>query len=224
MTNLGLSRHALAIGAATALLAGCGGSQPPIGAPGATPQTQVQPTPMSSSNTVLTTGGLPHHRTFKYTGTEQTFKVPSGVTQITVVARGAAGGARGGEYAPRADGGRVYAVIPVIPGETLYVVVGGRGRRNTGGYNGGGKPGKDYYHHGCGGGGASDVRKGGDALGDRVLVAGGAGAEGDPLLDVSYPPVGGAGGGLTGGSGGGYNRGGSGGGGGGGTQSQGGAG
>ena len=43
MKSLGLSRYALTIGAAGALLAGCGGSQPPIGAPGATPQSRAVP-------------------------------------------------------------------------------------------------------------------------------------------------------------------------------------
>jgi hypothetical protein len=38
MKSLGLSHYALTIGAASALLAGCGGSQQPIGAPGAIPQ------------------------------------------------------------------------------------------------------------------------------------------------------------------------------------------
>ena len=38
MKSLGLGRYALTLGAAAALLAGCGGSQPPIGAPGAMPQ------------------------------------------------------------------------------------------------------------------------------------------------------------------------------------------
>jgi len=38
MNSLGFSRHASAIGATTALLAGCGASQPPIGAPGAMSQ------------------------------------------------------------------------------------------------------------------------------------------------------------------------------------------
>ena len=38
MKSLGLSRHTLTIGAAAALLAGCGGSQPPIAEPGAMPQ------------------------------------------------------------------------------------------------------------------------------------------------------------------------------------------
>jgi DNA-binding beta-propeller fold protein YncE len=38
MKYSGLNRYALTIGAASALLAGCGGSQPPISAPGAVPQ------------------------------------------------------------------------------------------------------------------------------------------------------------------------------------------
>jgi hypothetical protein len=37
MKSLGLNRYALTIGAAAAMLVGCGGSQPPIGAPGAKP-------------------------------------------------------------------------------------------------------------------------------------------------------------------------------------------
>src|ERR1700729_3013592 len=41
MKRLGIGRYALAIGAAAALLAGCGGSQPPIGAPGAMQQTST---------------------------------------------------------------------------------------------------------------------------------------------------------------------------------------
>ena len=41
MKSLGLSCNALAIGAAAALLAGCGGSQPPIGVSGAMPQSST---------------------------------------------------------------------------------------------------------------------------------------------------------------------------------------
>lgn len=41
MKTLELSRYALAIGAASALLAGCGGPQPPIGASGAMPQSRA---------------------------------------------------------------------------------------------------------------------------------------------------------------------------------------
>jgi hypothetical protein len=41
MKNLGLGRYALCSCVAAALLAGCGGSQPPIGASGAMPQTSA---------------------------------------------------------------------------------------------------------------------------------------------------------------------------------------
>ena len=41
MKSLGLSRYALTMGTATALLAGCGGAQPPIGAPGALQQSRA---------------------------------------------------------------------------------------------------------------------------------------------------------------------------------------
>ena len=72
-----LARYALSIGTAGAMLAGCGGSQPPISVRGDA------------------TGGIgrpqTHHRTFHYTGREQTFKVPTGVTHVTVVASGASG-------------------------------------------------------------------------------------------------------------------------------------
>jgi len=41
MKNFGLVNNALRVGFAASLLAGCGGSQPPIGAPGAMPQTST---------------------------------------------------------------------------------------------------------------------------------------------------------------------------------------
>ena len=103
---------------AVALLASCVGSQPPIGALTEMPQHLVSQSTEKS---------LPYHHTFKYTGTEQTFKVPAGVTSITVVARGAAG-AGVGEYGNLSGfGGRVYAVIPVSPRERLHIYVGGAG-------------------------------------------------------------------------------------------------
>jgi hypothetical protein len=42
MKSLGLTRYALVIGTAAAMLAGCGGSQPPIGAPGAMAQAPAE--------------------------------------------------------------------------------------------------------------------------------------------------------------------------------------
>ncbi len=203
MNTLGLTRYALTIGAASALLVGCGGSLPPIGA-----------SSVASNNG----DALPFHKTFQYAGKKQSFKVPSGVTKIEMVARGAAGaGESGKRYFGR--GGRVYAVIPVHPGETLYVFVGGQGS-TTGGFNGGGDPGTSpSFSYGYGGGGASDIREGGDSLSYRILVAAGGGGQGCCLYDGS---AGGKGGSDVGEAGGStyYGVGG----GGGGTQSQGGAG
>jgi hypothetical protein len=183
--------------ATAAMLASCGGSQPPIGAPGAVP--------LSGS-----AKSLPHHKTFHYTGAEQSFKVPNGVTFITVVARGAAGDGGYGSTSSQhfvyyGRGGRVYAIVPVKSGEILNVFVGGRGEgsyEGGNGFNGGGQGG-EYPHckfgvcYGFGGGGASDVRQGGDKLRDRILVAGGGGGAGTGRVDTS----GGAGGGPIGGNG-----------------------
>jgi hypothetical protein len=101
---------------AAALLAGCSGSQPPIGAPGTNGVEQA----------------LSHHLTFHYTGNEQSFKAPVGVKWITVVALGAAGGGLAGR------GGRVFAEFPVTQGEDLAAFVGGTTTSASGGYNGGG--------------------------------------------------------------------------------------
>ncbi len=50
MKTLDLSRFALSMGAAAVLLAGCGGSQPPIGAPGAIPQVSALVARTNSKN------------------------------------------------------------------------------------------------------------------------------------------------------------------------------
>jgi len=198
MKSLGFSRHALAIGAAAGLLAACGGSPLPTGAP--------------AVNAGL---HLSHQRTFLYVGEKQLFKVPPGVNWITVVARGAGGGANPRNNGGR--GGRVFASIPVTPGETLFVNVGGAGSGVNGGYNGGANGGQysadsKYFVNsgstsrrqtssdldGYGGGGASDVRRGGDPLVDRVLVVGGGGGQGGYESTGGH---GGKGGGSTGGDG-----------------------
>lgn len=140
-----LSRHALSLSIAAALLAACGGSQPLV----------IAPSAGSDNGNAVT-----RHHKFEYTGAEQSFIVPSGVTSITVVALGAggAGEASGSKYVP-GNGGRVYAVIPVQAGETLYVFVGGEGaigrsyRGGTGGFNGGGGGGGATILNGGGGGG-----------------------------------------------------------------------
>jgi hypothetical protein len=135
-------------------------------------------------------------KTFHFIDKQQTFKVPSGVTSVTVVARGAAGGGS----ATGARGGRVYAVVPVKAGELLYVYVGGEGALHAPGFNGGGSGGVQGQLSGYGGGGASDVREAGRKLIDRIIVSGGGGGAGGGEHD--YPGgAGGKGGGTTGGAG-----------------------
>jgi len=152
---------------------------------------------------------LPYNKTFNYTGKRQWFTVPTGVTRLTVVARGASGGSNF-RYDGGGRGGRIYAVIPVTPGERLAVLVGGAGLQPNGGFNGGGSGGTYSGRFSAqGGGGASDVRQGGDRLTNRILVAGGGGGQGAPLepyncySEGSPQPNGngGKGGGSTGGPG-----------------------
>ena len=143
---------------------------------------------------------------FSYTGGAQTWTVPTGVTSITFDARGACGGFS--YLSPAAAGtglgGRVQGTLAVTPGQTLNIYVGGVGANgyningSSGGYNGGGNaPNWGAYNNGGGGGGATDIRVGGTALTDRLVVAGGGGGDGANSGDY----FGGAGGGLTGGSG-----------------------
>jgi len=130
--------------------------------------------------------------TFNYTGSVQTYTVPN-ATSILVDAYGASGklgdfyGGNLTHWAGPGRGGRVQTVIQVTPGQVLYIYVGG-----INGYNGGGKILQYDYDFYRNGGGATDIRIGGTALTNRILVAGGGGGPG-------YTPwSGGAGGGLVG--------------------------
>jgi len=64
--------------------------------------------------------------TYTYTGYEQTFPVPAGVTSLHVVAVSAPGG-RGNQGGPGGKGTVVTADITATPGQTLYIEVGGKG-------------------------------------------------------------------------------------------------
>jgi len=151
-------------------------------------------------------------KTFHFTRAVQTFKVPSGVTQLVITAYGAAGGgSKASQYGyPGGEGAKVKATIPVKPGELLKVIVGSKGivgGRNGGGggFNGGGG---SFF--GYGGGGSSDVRIGKGMLADRILVAGGGGGSAESYLEENnnssyywcYGGAGGVGGAKTGGGGG----------------------
>lgn len=150
----------------------------------------------STSHTINVVNCSSGSVTFNYTGNVQTWVVPSCVTSIVVDVKGAQGGGGAGGL-----GGRAQATIPVTPGETLNIYVGGNPQVqsgvNSGGWNGGG----NVLALPCGGGsdgwpggGASDIRRG-NVLANRLVVGGGGGGQGWST------GLGGAGGGLTGGNG-----------------------
>jgi hypothetical protein len=124
---------------------------------------------------------------FRYTGAEQTFVVPADVHTVRAAVIGASGGA-GSPWAVGGSGSFLTADLPVTPGQTLYIEVGGAGISGDlccrPSFNGGGAGGPDTVgdHHGGGGGGASDIRTlpraaaGSEAT--RLLVAGGGGGGG----------------------------------------------
>ena len=122
-------------------------------------------------------------KSFSYTGSYQRLAVPTWSTSMIVDIYGAQGGKGCG--ADGGLGGRVNAIIDIIPGEDYYLYVGGRGgddgnvynqNGGKGGFNGGGS--YSYYNNyncGGGGGGASDIRTKVDESLSRLVVAGGGG-------------------------------------------------
>jgi hypothetical protein len=144
--------------------------------------------------------GLTPQTLFSYNGDPagQTCVVADGVSELSVTAAGASGGASSGQLGGL--GARVNTLVSVTPGETLTVFVGGEGGTSTngvqgaGGFNGGGAGGNSsiFDPGGAGGGGASDVRRTPYGVADRIVVAGGGGGAGGP--GVSPGGTGGAGG------------------------------
>lgn len=130
--------------------------------------------------------------TYNFTGALQTYTVPAGVTKVQIECFGAQGSNGGGVAAGVGGlGGYSKGILNVTPGQVLNILVGG-----SSGFNGGGTGG----NIGAGnGGGATDVRVGGLALADRVIVAGGGGGGGSTGCVLSHAGGnGGGGGGLAG--------------------------
>jgi len=132
-------------------------------------------------------------RLFDYTGSSQSWVVPSGVSTIMSDVQGAQGGNN------PSSGGRIKGNISVTAGNTIYILVGGQGGSQAsfscqgsspplvaGGYNGGGTgggaqdsfncpAGQSTYLRAAGGGGATDIRTSVGDLATRLIVAGGGG-------------------------------------------------
>ncbi len=151
--------------------------------------------------------------TFECTGAAQQWVVPADVHFATFDVFGAQGGTGDDGQLDRPStapgtGGHTTATIPVVPGETIQINVGCAGADSAafgveplGGF--GGSPGGNGgaggdLGNGGGGGGSSDVRQGGTALANRVVVAGGGGGSGGSNDAETTDGVGGDGGGESG--------------------------
>lgn len=146
---------------------------------------------------------------FGYTGAQQSLQIPARVFQIQIEAFGAQAGNPSDFQGTPGSGGSAVYILSVTPGDTIYIYVGGQGGDpvldgisggyfgGVGGFNGGATGGSGGTGGGGGGGGASDVRVGGFALANRVVIAGGGGGA------APFSINGGMGGGTTGGIGGG---------------------
>lgn len=134
---------------------------------------------------------------FTYTGADQTYVVPAGITTMTVTLWGAGGGSSispaGGGTQTGGAGACLTGTMLVTPGETLTIIVGGPGTNTSVSaarpYGGGGIQGRSGQVYSSSGGGRSAIRR---STADVVTVgAGGGGRNG----------IGGAGGITTGGTG-----------------------
>ena len=133
--------------------------------------------------------------TYGYTGSVQTFKAPAaGSYRLSCYGAPGGGQNRPGDSLPGGRGSMVRGELKLKKGEILYLYVGGSGSGggrcshgspsgNAGGFNGGAASGYDesqlgnhgrYWTHGSGGG-ATDIRLGGTAVDNQILVAGGGG-------------------------------------------------
>jgi hypothetical protein len=109
---------------------------------------------------------------FNYTGTNQTWVVPDGITYINIQCYGAQGSDNSYNFNYGGKGGYATGDLSVTPGEIFYVHVGGAGRGAKVGFNGGG------ISSIATGGGASDIRRGGNDFINRIIVAGGGAGAG----------------------------------------------
>jgi hypothetical protein len=142
---------------------------------------------------------------FSYTGSNQSWTVPAGVTEITVKAWGAGGGGGGvggwHEGFRGGAGGFTTARMSVTPGEVLTVMVGQGGEyrfpngqsANYGG--GGGNASNSDNQYGASGGGRSAIRR---STTDIVTAGGGGGGGSRANSGPAGSNAGGAGGGNDG--------------------------
>jgi hypothetical protein len=135
----------------------------------------------------------PAPTTFSFTGAEQSWVVPAGVTQVHVTLVGGRGGANAQATANGGRGASVEGDLDVTPSQTLYLEVGGNGQNGGGSgyvvpaFNGGGLSGSTSP--GAGGGGTdirTAARSDAGTLDSRLVIAAGGGGAGG---GASSPPT-----------------------------------
>jgi hypothetical protein len=146
---------------------------------------------------------------FNYTGNEQQFIVPEGVTSIIAHLYGGGGGGGYGRIDSKGGGGGAYIVgeLNVTPGSTVTLSVAGGASavilgNNAGGYGGGGNGARLPFNifnamGGSGGGGSKLIYNNTDLL----IAGGGGGGGGSFNLTTNIAGIGGGGGASTGGNG-----------------------
>ena len=136
-----------------------------------------------------------------YTGAEQPYTVPAGVTWLALTAAGAPGWDtqtnQTGSVGDNDPGYEVYGMLPVMPGQQLFAEVGQAGLASGAAtFGGGGAGGTGSQAPGASGGGASDVRtcsmsaascSQGSSLDSRVIVGGGGGGSGGNTIAPGSP-------------------------------------
>ena len=171
--------------------------------------------------------------TYSYSGADQNWTVPAGVTSLVVsMWAGGGGGANASSYG--SAGVYLNGNLAVTPGESLVIDVGGGGQsQSAGGFGGGGSGGTYISVHAGGGGGYSGIFQSSVSSANALVVAGGGSGAGNgtganfegvaPTLTagngssliggngtgVGAHPGGGGGGGYNGGAGGNQTGGGS---------------
>ena len=148
---------------------------------------------------------------FNYTGNDQTFTVPEGITSLDVRVWGAGGGGSGANNYG-GPGGFSKGIVECSPSDQFTVVVGGGGKSNNGSntpwpatYGGGGLGTASGNVSGSGGGlsgifeGSSAIFSGAapqsEAHSKAIIIAGGGGGANDQDPGTAF---GGSGGGLSG--------------------------
>ncbi|MFI6644265.1 hypothetical protein [Streptomyces sp. NPDC050504] len=182
----------------------------PSAAPSASPSGSAAPVPPSRRPLVsrpsgraavscTPTAGSTHCTRYTYSGGNQTFTVPPGVTSLVARLWGGGGGGVKTSYytGQRGGGGGGYttATVPVTPGQQLTITSGQGGQMDSAAatYGGGGSggPGRPDASGGSGGG-MSAIWDG--VYGSTPLLIAGGGGGSSPGADTNTPSAGGGGG------------------------------